>query len=309
VQIYLPIAEISLNLWLLLGLGLGVGFLSGLFGVGGGFLMTPILIFLGIPPAVAVSTQANQIVASSVSGALAHFRKRTLDIKMGWVLLIGGVVGSVSGVQIFGILQRLGQIDLVVSLCYVLFLGVIGSLMLIESINAIRRRAGAGGQTGRKRRKRTFIDALPFKTRFAVSGLYMSVIPPIAIGFLVGALAALMGVGGGFVMVPAMIYILRMPTNVVIGTSLFQILFVTALTTFLQAVQNQTVDMVLAAILIIGGVIGAQIGARFTSKIPAEELRAALALMVVSVCLKLLWDLVVTPSDLFVLIEAGSGGR
>ncbi len=306
-QIYLPIAEISLNLWLLLGLGLGVGFLSGLFGGGGGVLMTPILIFLGIPPAVAVSSQANQIVASSVSGALAHFRRKTLDVKMGLILLIGGVVGSISGVQLFGLLQRLGQIDLVISLCYVGFLGVIGGLMLVESVNAIRRRRGASGPVRPKRRKRGLIDALPFKTRFAVSGLYMSVIPPIAIGFLVGGLAALMGVGGGFVMVPAMIYLLRMPTNVVIGTSLFQILFVAALTSFLQAVQNQTVDMVLAGILILGSVVGAQIGARFTSKIPAEELRALLALIVVSVCLKLAWDLTSTPADLFVLIDAQGG--
>jgi len=269
--------------------------------------LTPILIFLGIPPAVAVSSQANQIVASSVSGALAHFRRKTLDVKMGLILLIGGVVGSISGVQLFGLLQRLGQIDLVISLCYVGFLGVIGGLMLVESVNAIRRRRGASGPVRPKRRKRGLIDALPFKTRFAVSGLYMSVIPPIAIGFLVGGLAALMGVGGGFVMVPAMIYLLRMPTNVVIGTSLFQILFVAALTSFLQAVQNQTVDMVLAGILILGSVVGAQIGARFTSKIPAEELRALLALIVVSVCLKLAWDLTSTPADLFVLIDAQGG--
>ena len=254
-QIYLPIAEISLNLWLLLGLGLGVGFLSGLFGVGGGFLMTPILIFLGIPPAVAVSTQANQIVASSVSGAIAHFRRKTLDVKMGLILLIGGVAGSISGVQLFGLLQRLGQIDLVISLCYVGFLGIIGGLMLVESVNAIRRRRGASGPVRPKRRKRGLIDALPFKTRFAVSGLYMSVIPPIAIGFLVGGLAALMGVGGGFVMVPAMIYLLRMPTNVVIGTSLFQILFVTGFTTVLHATSTQTVDVVLAMLLIIGSVL------------------------------------------------------
>ncbi len=304
-QIYLPIAEISLNLYLLLGLGLGVGFLSGLLGVGGGFLMTPILIFLGIPPAVAVSTQANQIMASSVSGALAHWRRRSLDVKMGVVLIIGGVFGSVLGVQLFGYLRSLGQIDLVISLCYVGFLGVIGALMLVESVNAIRRRVGGAPPPKRRRRKRRLIDALPFKTRFPVSGLYMSVIPPLAIGFLVGALAALMGVGGGFVMVPAMIYILRMPTNVVIGTSLFQILFVTALTTFLQAAQNQTVDIVLAAILIVGGVVGAQFGVRAGARVKGEELRAGLALLVVGVCLKLAWDLAATPADLYVLIEAG----
>ncbi len=304
-QIYLPIAEISLNLYLLLGLGLGVGFLSGLLGVGGGFLMTPILIFLGIPPAVAVSTQANQIMASSVSGALAHWRRKSLDVKMGVVLIIGGVFGSVMGVQIFGYLQSLGQIDLVISLCYVGFLGVIGSLMLVESVNAIRRRMSGAPPPKRKRRKRRLIDRLPFKTRFPVSGLYMSLIPPLAIGFLVGTLAALMGVGGGFVMVPAMIYILRMPTSVVIGTSLFQILFVTALTTFLQAAQNQTVDIVLAAILIVGGVVGAQFGVRAGAKIKGEELRAGLALLVVAVCAKLAWDLAATPTDLYVLLEAG----
>ena len=302
-QIYLPIAEISLNLFLLLGLGLCVGFLSGLFGVGGGFLMTPILIFLGIPPAVAVSTQANQIVASSVSGAIAHWRRKTLDLKMGLVLIIGGIFGSVLGVQVFSLLQRMGQIDLVISLCYVLFLGVIGAMMLVESVAAIRRRNANPGARPRRRRKRRLIDALPLKTRFPVSGLYMSVIPPLLIGFFVGALAALMGVGGGFVMVPAMIYLLRMPTNVVIGTSLFQILFVTALTTVLQAAQNQTVDVVLAAILIVGGVIGAQIGARFVQRVPAEELRAGLAILVVAVCLKLAWDLGSPPPDLFELIE------
>ena len=306
-QIYLPIAEISLNLYLLLSLGLGVGFLSGMFGVGGGFLMTPILIFLGVPPPVAVSTQANQIVASSVSGALAHWRRRSLDVKMGLVLIVGGVFGSVGGVQLFSILQAMGQIDLVISLCYVGFLGVIGALMLVESAGAIRRRYSKTPPKRNRRRKRGLIDTLPFKTRFPVSGLYMSVIPPLAIGFLVGVLAALMGVGGGFVMVPAMIYILRMPTSVVIGTSLFQILFVTALTTILQAAQNQTVDVVLAGLLIVGGVIGAQIGARVGAKVRAEELRAALALMVLVVCARLAWDLGATPQDLFVLLEAQDG--
>ena len=314
-QVYLPIAEISVDLFLILGLGLAVGFLSGMFGVGGGFLMTPILIFIGIPPAVAVATQTNQIVASSASGAIAHFRRKSLDMKMGLYLIAGGLVGSVAGVQIFAILQRLGQIDLVISLCYVVFLGAIGGLMFIESLRALirRRRAKKSGETWRprRRRKRNFIDAMPMKTRFAVSGLYLSVIPVLAVGFLVGVLAALMGVGGGFVMVPAMIYLLRMPTSVVIGTSLFQILFVTALTTFLQAAQNQTVDLVLAGLLIIGGVVGAQYGARAGQKIRAEEMRAALAVMVLAVCVKLAWDLGSTPPDLFELIDmrrAGVGG-
>ncbi len=311
-QIYLPIAEISVNIFLLLGLGAGVGFLSGMFGVGGGFLMTPLLMFIGIPPAVAVSTEANQIVASSASGALAHWRRKSLDIKMGCLLLVGGASGSVFGVQLFAFLRSLGQIDLIISLSYVGFLGIVGGLMFFESVRAILRarnpdaanRSNSGG-----RRKRTWIDRLPLKMRFAASGLYISIIPPIAIGFFVGTLAAIMGVGGGFVMVPAMIYILRMPTNVVVGTSLFQILFVTALTTLLQAGQNQTVDIVLAMLLTFGGVIGAQFGARAGRRIKAEELRALLAFMVLAVCLKLGWDLVVTPADLFVVLPVGEEGH
>ena len=311
-QIYLPIAEISVNIFLLLGLGAGVGFLSGMFGVGGGFLMTPLLMFIGIPPAVAVSTEANQIVASSASGALAHWRRKSLDIKMGCLLLVGGASGSVFGVQLFAFLRSLGQIDLIISLSYVGFLGIVGGLMFFESIRAILRarnpdaanRSNSGG-----RRKRTWIDRLPLKMRFAASGLYISISPPIAIGFFVGTLAAIMGVGGGFVMVPAMIYILRMPTNVVVGTSLFQILFVTALTTLLQAGQNQTVDIVLAMLLTFGGVIGAQFGARAGRRIKAEELRALLAFMVLAVCLKLGWDLVVTPADLFVVLPVGEEGH
>jgi uncharacterized membrane protein YfcA len=309
-QIYLPIAEMSVNIFLLLGLGTGVGFLSGMFGVGGGFLMTPMLMFIGIPPAVAVSTEANQIVASSASGALVHWRRQTLDVKMGGLLLVGGTAGSIFGVQLFAILTGLGQIDLIISLSYVGFLGIIGGLMLVESARAVIRRnrpvdpAAVTDFT----RKRHWIDILPFKTRFRRSRLYISVIPPIVIGFFVGTLAAIMGVGGGFVMVPAMIYILRMPTNVVVGTSLFQILFVTALTTFLQATQNHTVDIVLAILLIVGGVIGAQFGARAGRKVKAEELRMALALMVLGVCVKLGWDLVVTPADLFSILPVGEGG-
>lgn len=308
-QIYLPIAEISVDVFLLLGLGAGVGFLSGMFGVGGGFLMTPLLFFIGIPPAVAVSTQANQICASSASGALAHWKRKTLDLKMGLLLLAGGSIGSILGVQLFAYLRSLGQIDLFISLSYVGFLGIIGGLMFLESVRAIvQRNRGGRSSLGSKRRRRTWIDRLPFKMRFPQSGLYISVIPPVAIGLLVGALAAIMGVGGGFVMVPAMIYILRMPTNVVVGTSLFQILFVTALTTVLQAGQNQTVDIVLAMLLTVGGVIGAQFGARAGRHIRAEELRALLAFMVVAVCLKLGWDLVVIPADMFVVLPRGGEG-
>ncbi|WP_417471006.1 sulfite exporter TauE/SafE family protein [Maricaulis sp.] len=307
-QIYLPIAEISVNIFLLLGLGTGVGFLSGMFGVGGGFLLTPLLFFIGIPPAVAVSSQANQIVASSASGALAHWRRQTLDPKMGGLLLAGGFAGSFVGVQIFTAMRQLGQIDLIISLSYVGFLGTIGTLMFVESVRSILRRdrPAPRREGGLGRSKRGWIDTLPFKMRFPRSGLYISVIPPVVIGFFVGALSAIMGVGGGFVIVPAMIYILRMPTNVVVGTSLFQILFVTALTTFLQAAQNQTVDVVLAMMLTVGGVIGAQFGARAGRKVKAEELRALLAIMVVGVCVKLGLDLVVTPSDLFVVIQNGA---
>ncbi len=302
-NIYLPIAEVSVNAFLLLGLGGMVGVLSGMFGVGGGFLMTPLLFFIGIPPAVAVATEANQIVASSFSGVLAHFRKKTVDFRMGGVLLVGGLIGAALGVQLFNLLKAAGQVDLLVRLCYVVFLGIIGSLMLIESLNAIRKtKAGAPPP---KRRQRSWVHALPFKMRFRTSGLYISVIPPLIVGLLVGVLAAIMGVGGGFIMVPAMIYILGMPTKVVVGTSLFQIIFVTAFTTLLHATTNQTVDMMLAVLLLVGGVIGAQIGTQIGTRLKAEQLRILLALIVLAVCGKLALDLLVMPSELYSLGEAG----
>jgi uncharacterized membrane protein YfcA len=297
-QIYLPIAEMSVNVFLLLGMGGGVGFLSGLFGVGGGFLMTPLLIFIGIPPAVAVGTEANQIIAASVSGVLAHWRRGNVDFKMGLVLLLGGFAGSTLGVMLFSFLRGLGQIDLVISLSYVIFLGAIGSLMLFESAKTMRRRKTSPGQR-RKLHQHTWVHGLPFKMRFRRSKLYISALLPLAVGFLVGVLAAIMGVGGGFVMVPAMIYLLGMPTNVVIGTSLFQIIFVTANVTFLQAYANQTVDVVLALMLLSGAVIGAQFGARAGAKLHGEELRGLLALMVLAVCGKLFFDLLVTPDDVY----------
>jgi uncharacterized protein len=301
-QIYLPIAEMSVNVFLILGMGGAVGFLSGLFGVGGGFLMTPLLIFMGVPPAVAVGTEANQIVASSVSGVLAHMRRGNVDFKMGGVLTVGGFLGSGLGVWLFSILRSLGQVELVISLSYVLFLGVIGALMLRESLpGVIKRRQGAAAPNPEARGagRHTWIHGLPFKMRFHKSKLYISAILPLAVGFLVGILAAIMGVGGGFIMVPAMIYLLGMPTQVVIGTSLFQIIFVTANTTFLQATVNQTVDAILAILLLAGGVIGAQIGARFAVKLKGEQLRSLLALIVLGVALKLAFDLVVTPTEFF----------
>ncbi|WP_300582169.1 sulfite exporter TauE/SafE family protein [Marivita sp.] len=301
-QIYLPIAEVSVNAFLLLGLGGMVGVLSGMFGVGGGFLMTPLLFFIGIPPAVAVATEANQIVASSFSGVLAHLRRKTVDLKMGTVLLVGGLIGAALGVGVFNYLKSLGQVDLLVKLCYVLFLGVIGSLMFVESLNAIRKtRAGVAP----KRKKHNWIHGLPFKMRFRTSGLYISVIPPIIVGVLVGILAAIMGVGGGFIMVPAMIYLLGMPTKVVVGTSLFQIIFVTGFTTLLHATTNYTVDIVLAVLLLIGGVVGAQIGTVIGAKLKAEQLRILLAIMVLAVCGKLALDLLIQPSELFSIGSAG----
>jgi uncharacterized membrane protein YfcA len=302
-QIYLPIAEVSVNAFLLLGLGGMVGVLSGMFGVGGGFLMTPLLFFIGIPPAVAVATEANQIVASSFSGVLAHFKRRTVDLKMGLVLLVGGLSGAALGVVIFNYLKSLGQVELLVQLCYVVFLGIIGSLMFVESLNALRRSKSAAPAP--KRKKRNWVHALPFKMRFRVSGLYISVIPPVLVGLLVGVLSAIMGVGGGFIMVPAMIYLLGMPTKVVIGTSLFQIIFVTAFTTLLHATTNYTVDMALAVLLLVGGVIGAQIGAVIGTRLKAEQLRILLALLVLLVCGKLAMDLLIMPSELFTLGAAG----
>jgi uncharacterized membrane protein YfcA len=298
-QVYLPIAEVSVNAFLLLGLGGIVGILSGMFGVGGGFLMTPLLFFIGIPPAVAVATEAVQIVASSFSGVLAHLRRKSVDLRMGTVLLIGGLFGAALGVLLFNYLKSLGQVDLLVKLCYVVFLGVIGGLMFVESWRAIRRSKVVGGPPLRK--KHGWVHALPFKLKFRVSGLYISVIPPLIVGLLVGILAAIMGVGGGFIMVPAMIYLLGMPTKVVIGTSLFQIIFVTAFTTMLHATTNFTVDIVLAVLLLVGGVIGAQVGARIGVKMKAEQLRILLAIMVLVVCGKLALDLLLVPSELYSL--------
>jgi hypothetical protein len=303
-QIYLPIAEMPVNIFLILGMGGVVGFLSGMFGVGGGFLMTPLLIFTGIPPAVAVATQANQTVASSISGVVAHWRRSAVDFKMGGVLMLGGVIGAVGGVYLFAYVRALGQVDLMISLSYVLFLGVIGSLMLNESVRALIAVRQGRSPTSANRSHHSWIHGLPLKMRFRRSKLYISAIPPIAIGTFVGVLVAIMGVSGGFVMVPAMIYLLRMPTNVVIGTSLFQIIFVTALVTVLHAVENQAVDILLAFLLLLGGVVGAQFGARAGQKLQGEQLRALLGLIVLLVGLRLGFDLVVQPDELFSLTSA-----
>ncbi|MGQ0672253.1 MAG: sulfite exporter TauE/SafE family protein [Hyphomicrobium sp.] len=300
-HIYLPIAEMSANVLVLLGMGCAVGFLSGLFGVGGGFLMTPLLIFSGVPSAVAVGTEAAQIVASSVSGAVAQYRRNNVDVKLGIVLLTGGIFGSAIGVQIVKILREIGQFDLFVSLSYVTFLGAIGALMLIESINTIRKIRRGGSPSSRRPGQHSWLHGLPLKMRFNRSKLYISAVPPLIIGAFVGFLAAIMGVGGGFIMVPAMIYLLRVPTNVVVGTSLFQIVFVTAATTVMHATTNVTVDIVLALLLMIGGVVGAQFGAAAGAKLKGEELRFLLAALVLLVCLRLGWNLVMSPEDLYSL--------
>ena len=302
--IYLPIAEVSVNAFLLLGLGGLVGVLSGMFGVGGGFLMTPLLFFIGIPPAVAVATEANQIVASSFSGVLAHLRRKTVDFKMGTVLMLGGLLGAAIGVVLFNHLKSLGQVDLLVKLCYVVFLGIIGGLMFFESLRAIRR-TSRNVAPPKKSRQRGWVQKLPLKMRFRTSGLYISIIPPLIVGVFVGILAAIMGVGGGFIMVPAMIYILGMPTKVVVGTSLYQIIFVTAFTTLLHATTNYTVDVALAVLLLVGGVIGAQIGTQIGTRLKAEQLRILLSIMVLMVCGKLALDLLIQPSELYSIASAG----
>ena len=300
-SIYLPIAEMNVNILLIIFIGMLVGGLSGLFGVGGGFLMTPLLIFLGIPPAVAVGTEAPHVLASSISGAIAHWRRRNVDIKMGFILLLGGIAGSTVGVNIFKILIGFGQVDLIIQLLFIFFLGLVGFSMLFESARTTIKKYRTTSTIRTKLHQHSWLHGLPFKMRFHRSKLYISTIPPLLIGFVVGILSAMMGVGGGFIMIPAMVYILGMSTNVVVGTSLFQIIFVTANSTFFQSYLNQTVDIVLAALMILGGVIGAQIGAKLGTRFRAEYLRGALAFIVLMVCLKIFLDLTLTPNELFSL--------
>lgn len=300
-QIYLPIAETSVNLFTIFGMGAAVGFLSGMFGVGGGFLITPLLMLSGIPAAVSVATGANQVIASSVSGTITQWRRGNVDFKMGTLLLVGGILGAVLGVQLVKILRATGQIDLVISLLYVFFLSSVGLLMLTESLRAMRRSRKGGSGSAKRPGQHHWIHGLPFKLRFNRSKLYISAIPPVVIGFSVGLLSGILGVGGGFIMVPAMIYLLRMPTKVVIGTSLFQIIFVASFTTILHAAANYAVDLLLAFVLMIGGVIGAQFGVSAGQKLRGEQLRALLALLVLGVSLRLVFDLTVTPQEKFIL--------
>jgi len=295
-QVYLPIAEMSVDAFLVVGIGLAVGLLSGLFGVGGGFLMTPLLIFIGVPSAVAVATSANQTMGASVSGLIAHWRRGNVDGKMGAVLTAGGLAGSAIGVQIFALVRQAGQLDLVVAAFYVVVLGIVGGLMVAESARAMLRRRR---QVRRRLHEHFWMHGLPLKARFRQSRLYISVIPPVLIGFGIGLLSAIMGVGGGFVLVPAMIYLLGIPTSVVIGTSLFQVVFVTAAVTVMQAVLTQSVDVVLSLLLLAGAVAGAQFGAALGSRLRGEETRGLLGLLVLAVAVELAVGLVRRPDALF----------
>jgi len=300
-QVYLPIAEMSVDALLLLGIGFGVGWLSGLFGVGGGFLMTPLLILTGIPSPIAVASGACQTLGASVSGLMSHWRRGNVDARMGLTLLVGGFLGSVLGVQLFALLRRLGQVDLAVAFFYIVVLGSVGALMVRESLGAILQR-NRDGQV--RLHEHFWMHGLPLKVRYRKSRLYISIIPPMLVGFGIGILSAVMGVGGGFMLVPAMIYLLGMPTAVVIGTSLFQVVFVSANVTLLQSIQTGSVDVVLVLLLLAGGVSGAQFGAAMGAKLRGEETRFLLGLLVLAVAAMLFWGLVQTPEQAFVIEPA-----
>jgi uncharacterized membrane protein YfcA len=307
-NLYLPIAEMSVSVATYLALGAAVGFISGLFGVGGGILLTPLLTFLGVPTAVAVATGNAHVVASSVSGAVTQYRRNNIDVRMGAVMLIGGLVGTFIGVDVVRLLRKAGLFEVTVSLSYVTFLGVVGTLMMVEGLSTWRRARQPGtALSARRSGQHTWVDRLPFKMRFHRSKLYISLLPPIIIGMFIGFMSAIMGIGGGFVMIPAMIYLLRVPTGVVIGTSLFQIVFVAAFATILHAVQNKTVDVVLAAILMAGGVIGAQFGIIAGERLKNEHMRVLLAALVLIIAGRMAYDLVTTPADLFSLSSPAGG--
>jgi hypothetical protein len=305
VQLYLPIAELTVNMLLFLGMGGAVGFLSGMFGVGGGFLLTPLLIFTGIPPAVAVASVTPQIVASSTSAAISYWRRRLIDEKMTMLLGSGGVVGSALGVVAFRALRAVGQLDLIIGLAYVAFLGSIGTIMLRESLRALWRVRTGRVPNFRRSGQHNWIHGLPLKTRFRRSKLYVSIIPVVALGGGIGFLGTILGLGGGFIMVPALIYLLRVPTNVVIGTSLAYTLITMAVATVLHATANKTVDIMLAMLLMVGGVVGAQFGVQVGQALRGEQLRALLALLVLAVAFRVLLGLFVAPEEIFSFAIAG----
>ncbi len=298
-QIYLPIAEMSVPAESLALLGIAVGFLSGVFGVGGGFLATPFLLFMGIPPAIAVGTQANQLIATSVTGVFGHWRKGNVDPVLGLVMTVGGMAGTVIGIFIFRILQHFGQIDLFIAAAYVILLGSIGLMMLVESITAMLNRHKVTDIESLAQKE--FFRNLPYKIRFAKSRLYISALLPMGIGFLGGIMVSILGIGGGFVIVPAMIYILGMPTLLVAGTSLFQIIFISAFACVLHAVTSHTVDIMLALIMMAGGVIGAQVGVRIARHLKGASARIALAVIILGVCVRMLMELFMQPADVFTM--------
>lgn len=299
-HIYLPIAELPVHIITIIMLGGLTGILSGMFGVGGGFLLSPFLMIMGIPPAVAVATSANQIIATSMSGFIAHWRKGNVDFQIGFLLLLGGITGSSLGVWLFSYLKSVGQIDLIISISYVFFLGTIGSTMAIESYRAIKKQ-NEGNFSGQNKALKhlKWVNQLPMQRRFAKSNIEISLFAPILVGALVGVMVSLMGIGGGFIMIPAMIYLLGMPVSVVVGTSLFQIIFTTSHVTILHAVNTQSVDIVLALLLLSGSVIGAQYGVRMGGKLPAEKLRLAMASLVLLVAAKMAFELFVHPLHIY----------
>ena len=305
--VYLPIAEIPINVLLILGMGLAVGFLSGMFGIGGGFLLTPLLIFTGVPPAVAVATQTGQIAAASFSGMLAYWRRKAIDMRLALVLLAGGLLGTVVSVWLFAVLRRMGQLDLVIALGYVFFLGIVGTIMLAESLRAISRARSGKPPMLRKPGQHIWLHRLPLKMRFPRSRIYLSAVSVLSLGAVIGLLGAILGIGGGFMLVPALVYLLRVPAALVVGTSLFQIVFTMAAACILHAVVNQSIDLVLAILLMVGSVIGAQLGAQAGQKLKAEHLRAALALLVLAVGARFAVTLVVPPPDPYSLtVEKGA---
>ncbi len=308
-QVYLPIAELSVNIFFLIGMGGAVGFLSGLFGVGGGFLLTPLLIFTGIPAPVAVASVTGQVVAASTSGALSYYRHGGIDFHLAMYLVFAGVIGAFFGVSTFSALRGAGQLDLVISLGYLIFLGSIGSLLVYEAVGTLVRRTKNKNRPLKVPGKHNWVHGLPLRVRFKRSNLYVSILPVLGIGLFIGFVGSLLGIGGGFILVPALVYILRVPGNVVIGTSLLQVLAIMAATTILHAVNSQTVDIVFALSLMVGGVTGAQFGAAIGQKMRGEQTRALLGFIVLAVALRFAYSLLVTPSDPFSItaITLGAG--
>jgi uncharacterized membrane protein YfcA len=307
-QIYLPIAELSMNLFFLIGIGGAVGFLSGLFGVGGGFLLTPLLIFSGVPSPVAVASVTGQVAAASTSGALSYYRRGGIDLHLAMYLILASTIGAMGGVATFSALRSAGQLDLFISVSYLLLLGFVGTLMMTEAIRTIMRRRKGIVTSDRLPGQHTWMHALPMRIRFKKSRLYISVLPVLAIGVFIGWVGALLGIGGGFILVPALVYLLRVPGNVVIGTSLLQVVAMMCVTTILQALTSQSVDILLAFCLMIGGTVGAQFGASAGKYLRGDQLRALLALLVLAVAFRFGLSLVLPPSDTYSMALVGAGG-